>query len=53
MLQKGQGAAPDAEEAFYWCRAAAEQGLAEAQRQLGNLHGTGLETQQDLALDAG
>jgi TPR repeat protein len=34
MLLKGQGAPPDADEAFRWCSAAAEQGLPEAQRKL-------------------
>jgi hypothetical protein len=53
MLLKGQGTTQDAEEAFYWCSAAAEQGLSEAQVQLGDLHGTGLTAQKDIAVHAG
>jgi TPR repeat protein len=33
MLLKGQGTQQDAEEALYWCSAAAEQGSAKAQLQ--------------------
>ena len=44
MLSKGQGARLDAEEAFRWCSAAAEQGLPEAQVQLGDLYKLGLGT---------
>jgi TPR repeat protein len=48
MLLKGQGAPQDAEEAFGWCRAAAEQALSEAQLQLGDLYRAGLGTPEDL-----
>jgi TPR repeat protein len=48
MLLKGQGAPQDAEAAFGWCRTAAEQGLAEAQLQLGDLYRAGLGTTEDL-----
>ena len=41
MLLKGQGATQDAESAFHWCCMAAEQGLAEAQLQLGDLYRLG------------
>jgi len=48
LLLKGQGAPQDAEEAFGWCRAAAEQALSEAQLQLGDLYRAGLGTPEDL-----
>jgi TPR repeat protein len=38
MLLKGQGTQQDAEEALYWCSAAAEQGSAKAQLQMGDLY---------------
>jgi TPR repeat protein len=47
MLSKGQGAAEDAEQAFRWCSDAAEQGLAAAQLQLGDLYRTGFGTGVD------
>jgi TPR repeat protein len=50
MLLKGQGTLPDAEQAFQWCGAAAEQGLAEAQLQLGDLYRAGLGVAEDLAI---
>ncbi len=49
MLLKGQGAPQDAEAAFQWCRAAAEQGCSEAQLQLADMYGSGLGTTKDLA----
>jgi TPR repeat protein len=50
MLLKGQGIVQDAEEAFRWCCLAAEQGLAEAQRQLGDLYHAGHGVAPDVAL---
>ena len=50
MLLKGQGAAPDAERAFYWCCMAAEHGLPEAQLQLGDLYRLGHGVDADTAL---
>ena len=38
---KGQGVVQDHSEAARWLRKAPEQGVAEAQLQLGNLYGTG------------
>ena len=49
MLLKGEGTQQDAEAALCWCSAAAEQGLAEAQLQLGDLYGSGSGTLQDPA----
>ena len=48
MLLKGQGTLADAAEAFHWCRASAEQGLAEAQLQLGDLYRSGQGVEEDL-----
>jgi len=50
MLLKGQGTPPDEEEAFHWCAAAAEQGLPEAQLQLGDLYHVGRGVDQDAGL---
>src|SRR5207302_23135 len=50
MLLKGQGAPQDPEGAFRWCGAAAEQGLAEAQLQLGDLYRAGHGVAADIAL---
>jgi len=36
------------DEAFHWCRASAEQGLAEAQLQLGDLYRSGQGVEEDL-----
>ena len=52
MLLKGQGAQEDVETAFYWCFAAAEQGLAEAELQLGDLYRAGRGVGEDLAIAA-
>jgi TPR repeat protein len=50
MLLKGQGTPTDEEEAFHWCSAAAEQELAEAQLQLGDLYDAGHGVEPDIAL---
>jgi TPR repeat protein len=50
MLLKGQGTPSEPEQAFQWCCDAAEQGLTEAQLQLGDLYRAGLGVAEDLAL---
>jgi TPR repeat protein len=52
MLLKGQGTTQDAEEAFRWRCQAAEQGLVEAQRQVGDLYHAGRGVAADDALAA-
>jgi uncharacterized protein len=50
MLLKGQGVPQDEAAAFYWCSAAAEQGLAEAEFRLGDIYRAGDSVGEDLAI---
>ena len=50
MLLKGHDTPQDAEDAFRWCCEAAEQGLAPAQLQLGDLYSAGQGVIADIAL---
>jgi uncharacterized protein len=50
MLLKGQGAPQDEAAAFSWCSAAAEQGLAQAELQLGDLYRAGRGVGEDLVI---
>jgi uncharacterized protein len=52
MLLKGQGTTPDVGQALQWCSAAAEQGLAEAQLQLGDLYRAGRGVNGDIDVAA-
>ena len=50
MLLKGQGVQQEPEQALNWCFSAAEQGLAEAQLQLGDLYCAGSGVVEDLTI---
>ncbi len=50
MYENGQGVRQDYAQAVQWYRKAAEQGVAEAQNNLGGMYAEGRGVRQDLAL---